>query len=226
MLMPVDTSRCRADANGLHGGLPRLRSRRGDDAARSSCASSASAAIRTFASELFDTVHRAMISTPRLLLRTFTLADVPKLFVMSIEEGMRRIPDQVYRDEQHAEQVARALIAYTDLSPEPRTRPYVLGIEHAETRLLIGHVGLSAWRGSVEIGYAIEQQYQGAGLATEAVAAMSDWGLSELALPEVLGIVTVDNAPSCRVLEKAGFVRTGESVDGRANAVFIYRRAR
>jgi len=167
-----------------------------------------------------------MISTSRLILRTFTLSDVPKLFVMSAEAGMRRwIPDQVYRDEQHAEQVARALMAYTDLVPDPRTRPYVLGVEHSETRSLIGHVGLSAARGSVEIGYAIEQQHQGAGLATEAVTAMSGWGLVELGLPEVLGIVAVDNAPSRRVLEKAGFVRTGESVDGRANAVLIYRRA-
>ena len=54
---------------------------------------------------------------------------------------------------------------------------------------------------------------------------MSGWGLVELGLPEVLGIVGVDNAPSRRVLEKAGFVRVGESVDARSNAVVIYRRA-
>jgi RimJ/RimL family protein N-acetyltransferase len=40
----------------------------------------------------------------------------------------------------------------------------------------------------------------------------------------VLGIVAVDNAPSRRVLEKAGFVRIGESEDGRAQAILIYRR--
>jgi [ribosomal protein S5]-alanine N-acetyltransferase len=98
-----------------------------------------------------------MISTPRLTLRTFAVADVHKLFVMSVEEGMRRwIPDQVYRDEQHAEQVVRALVAHTELPADPRSRPYVLGIEHKETGSLIGHVGLSPARGSVEIGYAIE----------------------------------------------------------------------
>jgi ribosomal-protein-alanine N-acetyltransferase len=166
-----------------------------------------------------------MLATSRLLLRTFTLADVPKLFVMSAEEGMRRwIPDQVYRDVQHAEQVARALMAYTELVPHPRTRPYVLGIEHEETGSLIGHVGFSPARGSVEIGYAVEEQYQGTGVATEAVMAMSGWGLGALGLPDVLGIVAVDNAPSRRVLEKAGFVRIGESEDGRAQAILIYRR--
>src|SRR3569623_403596 len=102
-----------------------------------------------------------MISTARAILRAFTLADVRKLLAMSAEEGMRRwIPDQVYRDEQHAEQVARALIAHTDRAPDPRAHPYVLGIEHEESGTLIGHVGLSPARGSVEIGYAIEQQYQ------------------------------------------------------------------
>ncbi len=60
----------------------------------------------------------AMLSTSRLLLRSFVLADVPKLLVTSSEEGMRRwIPDQVYRDEQHAEQVVRALMAFTELAP-------------------------------------------------------------------------------------------------------------
>ena len=87
----------------------------------------------------------------------------------------------------------------------------VLGLEHAETGLLIGHVGLSPARRSVEIGYAVEQRYQGTGLATEAVTALSGWGLVELGLPEVLGIVAVDNAPSRRVLEKAGWRRNERS---------------
>ncbi|NVB80889.1 MAG: GNAT family N-acetyltransferase [Kofleriaceae bacterium] len=170
---------------------------------------------------------RAMISTSRLLLRPFTVSDAPKLFVMSIEEGMRRwIPDQVYRDEQHAEQVARALMAFTAQSPDPGVRPYVLGIEDQNTGVLIGHVGLSAARGSVEIGYAIEQQLQGRGLATEAVIAMSGWALTELSLPEVLGIVEADNVHSCRVLEKAGFVLEDDEikiVDGVSRTRRIYR---
>ena len=86
-----------------------------------------------------------MITTARLLLRPFTLDDVAKLFAMSGEAGMRRwIPDQVYRDIEHAEQVTRALMAFTAQPPDPRVRPYVLGIEHGG--VLIGHVGLSAAR--------------------------------------------------------------------------------
>lgn len=152
-----------------------------------------------------------MITTSRLILRPFSLADTAKIFAMSQEDGLRRfIPDQVYRDEKHAEEVLRALIAWTDQHPEPPTRPYVLGIEDKETSELVGHVGLSAARGSVEIGYAIGDRHQGRSFATEAVREMATWGLRELGLPEVLGIVAKDNGGSCRVLEKAGFVRVGE----------------
>jgi ribosomal-protein-alanine N-acetyltransferase len=159
-----------------------------------------------------------MINTSRLRLRPFAPSDARKLLVMSHEDGLRRwLPDQVYRDEEHAEQVARWLMGHTAAEPDPRLRPYVLGVEAEGT--LIGHVGLSAARGSVEIGYAIEERHQGKGFATEAVLAMSGWGLSTLGLPEVLGIVAADNVSSCRVLEKAGFVLGGDEGARR-----IYRR--
>lgn len=164
-----------------------------------------------------------MLSTSRLTLRPFALADVPKLFAMSLEDGIRRwLPDQVYRDEDHAEQVCRALMACTAADPEPRVRPYVLGVEETASRGLVGHVGLSPARGSVEIGYAIEQRRQGNGLAAEAVAAMARWALEQLALPEVLGIVASENAPSCRVLEKAGFVHDRDEIKNAAT-IRIYR---
>ncbi len=169
-----------------------------------------------------------MLSSSRLILRPFSLADVPKVFVMSGEGGMRRwIPDQVYRSEDHAAQVVRALMAFTESGPDPRANPYVLGIEHKETGSLIGHIGLSPARGSVEIGYAIEQRLQRNGLATEAVTVVSGWALAELGLPEVLGIVAADNAPSCRVLEKAGFLRIGEEIkptEAGPCPILVYRR--
>ncbi|HEU0032255.1 MAG TPA: GNAT family N-acetyltransferase [Kofleriaceae bacterium] len=166
-----------------------------------------------------------MITTPRLLLRPFVLTDVPKLFAMSQEADMRRwIPDQVYRDERHAEQVAHALIAYTADAPDPRVRPYVLGVELVEPGSLIGHVGLSPARGSVEIGYAIEECLCGRGLATEAVAAVARWGVTALGLSEVLGIVESDNRASCRVLDKAGFVPGADEppANGRGRRI-VYR---
>jgi ribosomal-protein-alanine N-acetyltransferase len=168
-----------------------------------------------------------MLTTARLRLREFALTDVPKLFVLSHEAGMRRwIPDQVYRDEAHAAEVARALMAYTAMPPDPRAQPYVMAVEQRDSGELIGHVGLSAARGSVEIGYAIEERLHGQGLATEAVTAVARWALGELGLPEVLGIVAAENLSSCRVLEKAGFRRIAEEIRGGAEGssrILVYR---
>jgi RimJ/RimL family protein N-acetyltransferase len=150
-----------------------------------------------------------MISTGRLILRHLEIGDAPKLFAMSIEDGMRRwIPDQVYRDEAHAVQVIRALL------DDPRL--LVLGIEHAG--ILVGHVGLSPARASIEVGYAIEDAAQGRGFAVEAVRALTDWALADR--PEILGIVAIDNTRSRRVLEKSGFVQIEEEPRR-----IVYRRA-
>ena len=126
-------------------------------------------------------------------------------------DGQRRQTLQAVLDvERVLADVLRKLIAWTAQPPEPKVRPYVLGIELRVSGTLIGHVGLSAARGSVEIGYAVEDAHQGQGLAGEAVAAVAAWGLSALALPEVLGIVERDNTPSRRVLERAGFALVSE----------------
>ena len=159
-----------------------------------------------------------MIETARLVLRPLVLDDVPAVFAMSLEPALGRwIPDQVYRDEDHAEEVVRALIDLA-VHRDPRTKPFVLGI--VDAGVVIGHVGLSPARGSVEIGYAIAERLHGRGFATEAVSAMASWGLRELGLPEVLGIVATANVSSCRVLEKSGFVYTGDQPAGIA----VYRR--
>lgn len=165
-----------------------------------------------------------MITTPRLLLRPFVANDARKAFEMSREEGIARwIPDQVYRDEHHAWEVLRDLMAYTDQAPDPQKRPYVLGIERRG--VLIGHVGLSPAFGSVEIGYAIEEAAQGRGFASEAVQAMVEWALLDVGLPEVLGITESDNVVSRRVLARAGFVWVREEVR-HGRTLVIHRAAR
>jgi RimJ/RimL family protein N-acetyltransferase len=148
-----------------------------------------------------------VIATARLQLRPLTSHDVAKIFALSQEAGMRRwIPDQVYRDEAHAAEVVAALAAFTAQPFDPSARPFVLGIEYRDD--LVGHVGLSPYRGSVEVGYAVAESLHGRGIATEAVRAFVEWAR----LPEVLGIVAADNVASARVLERAGFTKID---DGR-----------
>ena len=151
------------------------------------------------------------VHTPSLILREFVIEDVPTVFQMSLESGMRRwIPDQVHRSEDHTTEVLEYLIEkYNDLE-SPAWEPCVLGICVRITGELIGHVGLSPLRNQVEIGYAIKERRQRYGYATEAVSAMTQWGHDNFGLPAVLGVVASANVGSCRVLEKSGFLLANE----------------
>jgi RimJ/RimL family protein N-acetyltransferase len=90
----------------------------------------------------------------------------------------------------------------------------------------VGHVGLSPLRESVEVGYAIEEQRQGKGLASRAVVAMSEWGLRRFELTHILGIVAADNLASWRVLERAGYELVQEvegDLHGRHGLIRTYQ---
>ena len=168
------------------------------------------------------------VATQSLILRMFALDDAPKAFAMSQEPGMRTwLPDQVYESAQSALEVLRYLIAQCCDPGTPALGPYVLGICVAKSAELIGHVGLSPLRGEVEVGCAIEQRFQGRGFATEAIQAMSEWGMQRFGLARVLGIVATENVASCKVLERAGFAFVDESMralHGHMRLVRAYRK--
>jgi len=146
------------------------------------------------------------VQAQAVFLRKFVPEDADKVFKMSIENSMRTwIPDQVYRDVTHAQEVLAFLIDQYQDDVSPTMAPVVLGICLAGTGELIGHIGISPLQEDVEVGYAIEERQQGKGYAGMAVRAMCEWALAEFALPRLLGVVAVDNRSSCRVLEKAGF---------------------
>jgi ribosomal-protein-alanine N-acetyltransferase len=167
------------------------------------------------------------VQASNILLRYLTTDDTSKVLQMSRERSLRQwIPDQVYKDEREAAAVIKSLIGQYSEAPDPYRKPLVLGVELKISGELIGHVGLSPAQNNVEIGYAIEERQQGKGYATEAVCGMSHWAVGELGLPEILGIVERENVASCRVLEKVGYVLTGERgkmVLGRFRRYGVYR---
>lgn len=169
----------------------------------------------------------AVLRTHSLELRQFRLSDTRRILSLSREASLRqRIPDQVYRDEREAADALRFLIAQY-AATSPCSSPYVLAACLATSGHLVGHVGFSPLGGDVEVGYAIAMEHQGKGLATECVSAAVPWALGAFGLPSVVGLVAVDNAASCKVLERSGFVleREGERVlHGRVQLAREYRR--
>jgi len=77
------------------------------------------------------------------------------------------------------------------------------------TGTLVGSVGFHRIDPSVpefELGYWCRSSYQGRGLMSEAVAALSDCALLQVTKLRLVCRVDVRNAASCRVVEKAKYV--------------------
>ena len=86
------------------------------------------------------------------------------------------------------------------------------------------HVGDLSFKGfnddgSVEIGYGINENYQGNGYAAEAVNATVMWALQQPGVTRVEAETAPDNQASQRVLEKCGFIPSG--ADGEEGPRFI-----
>jgi len=74
----------------------------------------------------------------------------------------------------------------------------------------------------VEIAYTFKRPLWGLGLASEITNALAGIGLMRLALPSLVGLVSVDNGASRRVLEKANFTLERSTIY-RGEDVVLYR---
>ena len=80
-------------------------------------------------------------------------------------------------------------------------------IVRREDGRVVGEIGFVGppQRGTVMIGYAIVPTARRQGYATEAIAALSDWALSEPGVDEVRAQTLPENEASVRALLRAGF---------------------
>jgi ribosomal-protein-alanine N-acetyltransferase len=86
-----------------------------------------------------------------------------------------------------------------------------------ESNTVIGDIGFvrpPGEDGAVEMGYSVIPDRRGRGYATEAARALVDWVLRQQGVDSVVARCDNHNVPSIRVLERTGFVRSGES-DGQ-----------
>ncbi len=60
---------------------------------------------------------------------------------------------------------------------------------------------------TAELGYWLGEPFWSQGLATEAVAALTDWGFDQLPIERIQAGIFSPNKASIRVLEKVGFER-------------------
>jgi ribosomal-protein-alanine N-acetyltransferase len=95
----------------------------------------------------------------------------------------------------------------------PETAPYGIWVlMERRSRTVVGDAGFLGPPGedeAVEIGYSVIPDRRGRGYATEAVRALVAWALAQPGVSAVVARCTPDNTPSVRLLDRAGFRRTG-----------------
>lgn len=148
------------------------------------------------------------IETPRLLLRDFSIEDAPDIFRINSDPEVVR----------YAEGVTPASIKETlghlrdgPLADYTRYGYGRWAVVERETGKLIGMCGPKMLPGldEVEIGYRLQRDRWGLGLATEAALAARDYARDVLELDHVIALIMKDNAASLRVAEKLGMSFTG-----------------
>jgi RimJ/RimL family protein N-acetyltransferase/GNAT superfamily N-acetyltransferase len=144
------------------------------------------------------------LTTPRLILRPFTEADVEPLHRILGEEGILcYFPRPDPPDLAHVQRLVAGQLQHWD--------EHGLGwwaVELADTGEFLGWNGLQYLPDTkeVEVGYLLSRRYWGHGLATEGAQAALCFGVERLRLGSIIGVVHPENIASQRVLEKAGLM--------------------
>lgn len=102
-----------------------------------------------------------------------------------------------------------AFISQCIVSAREETRfPYVLALRERPD-VPIGMLEARPTAHKVDLGYVLAPPYWGVGYMPEAIVAVASQALSQAAFFRIQAVCDVENNPSQRALEKAGFVREG-----------------
>ena len=147
-----------------------------------------------------------VVETRRLTLRAPAPQDVPTLATLANDPAISRMtlrmPHPYGRDD------AEAFVVNVAAQNPARARTFLIAHEDLGP---VGVIGLFEDSGlAPEIGYWIGRPYWGRGFATEALEGALVWAARRWRRRVLLSGHFADNPASGRVLEKAGFLYTGE----------------
>jgi [ribosomal protein S5]-alanine N-acetyltransferase len=160
------------------------------------------------------------LTTPRLHLRPFTLADQEAIHVVYADpEVMRYVGHGAH---QTMAETANALRIYGDVLNQ---RGYsFLAVTERATGALIGDGGLHPMGGvgpDVELGYTLARSAWGRGYATELGRALIEYAFTVLRVPRVVAQVEPANTASRNVLAKLGMTeREQRTAYGRPHLLY------
>lgn len=165
---------------------------------------------------------RVILTTSRLLLRTFRLDDLPFYAALNADpEVARWLGGPLTRE--HSDSIAEwAQECYESEGIG------LLAVERREDGAFLGMCGLhhqQSYPDEVEVGWRLAHEHWGQGYATEAATAWLDHAFGSLELPRVISITDRPNVRSLAVMRRLGMVFDHEAQiedDGQIFDAVIY----
>ncbi|WP_426671600.1 GNAT family N-acetyltransferase [Mucilaginibacter sp. McL0603] len=152
------------------------------------------------------------LTTERLILRELRLTDAHEIFLLRSNERVNELIDRVTAtsiDEAH--QFINMII-----SNQLNNESFMWVITLKDEPKLIGTIvywNIIKEKDQAEIGYELLPQFHSKGIMQEALLKVIDFGFKTLGLKTILAEPKANNQPSVKLLEKCGFVKTGETED-------------
>ena len=145
-----------------------------------------------------------ILETNRLILRTWTDADIQPMFEINQDpkvmeyfpnlQSLETTTDFVNKAKQHFDQHGYCL--YACAKKESNNFIGFIGLSHVDFKV--------HFTPAVEIGWRLAYKHWGQGIATEGAKAVLDDAFQRLKIPEIVSFTAVGNARSIRVMQKIG----------------------
>lgn len=150
------------------------------------------------------------LETPRLILRDFQQEDLHQLaLILANPQVMEFSPTGILSVSQVQAKIDSFITSYKKFG-------FGKWAVMFKDNKLIGYCGIAVEQidkvDELEIGYRLDLEFWGRGLATEAASTTIQYGFEQLKFPYSLGIVERENLASVRVLEKLGMKYKRETV--------------
>ena len=140
------------------------------------------------------------LETKRLLIEPLTHQDLDALANIEADNAVRRYIDNKIMTRQEVADYIDAMLQSYEENGYGR-----FAVKAKADGALIGLCGFIDEDYGVDFGYRYARSSWGQGLATEAGAAIIDYGVRILRLPTLIGLVMPENKASANVLTKLGF---------------------
>lgn len=157
-----------------------------------------------------------VLETKRCILRESVPEDAGDFYRIYEDGAVKTYMEPLYeppQEEEYLRQYRENVYAFYEYG--------IWTVVYKENGQIIGRAGIDPVEGEgPQLGYVIEKDYRGRGIAEEVCGAIIDYAGSEFSLSCLTAVTHKDNAASCRLLEKLGFAGDGEP-DGKNIKYFL-----